>query len=421
MELRNDSDSFRGIWDELLWRGLVKDTTDAGMLREMLNEESITFYCGFDPTAESLHVGNLLQLITMKRLQLAGHHPLVLLGGATGLIGDPRPTMERDMQTKEMVKERVKNIETQIHHLFSNSMEVVNNIDWFENVSAVDFLRDVGKFFTVNTMLKKKSVQTRLESQNGISFTEFAYQLLQGNDFLQLFQQRGCVLQTGGSDQWGNMTGGMDLVHAATGERVHAFSTPLVMNSDGSKFGKSEGNAIWLDSSLTSPFMFFQFWLNTADADVFNRLRQFTFLSRDTIGELERGKRFGEAQRLLAVEVTSLIHGEEVAEQMREVSELLFGKTSLQELPEEMLVDVFNVLRFTEIQPGSTVAAAACAMGAATSVSDARRLVKQQGLRLNNAVVKDADAVLIEENFLHGKFLLLRKGKKQLSAAVVGN
>lgn len=418
MNTENDP-TFQGVWDELLWRGLVKDISDDLELRKLLNTQQVTFYCGFDPTAPSLHVGNLLQLLTMRRLQQAGHNPLVLVGGSTGLIGDPRPTEERSLQSKETVAGWVDRLGDQVKTVFTQPVEVVNNLDWFADVSAIDFLRDVGKFFTVNTMLRKKSVQSRLNNQNGISFTEFAYQLLQGNDFLQLFQQRGCILQTGGSDQWGNMTGGMDLVHSATGERVHAFSTPLVMNSDGSKFGKSEGNAVWLDPALTSPFMFFQFWLNTADADVFNRMKQFTFLPRETIEELELSNRVGEAQRLLAVEVTSLVHGEVVAEQMREVSELLFGKTSLQVLPEEVLWDVFNVLQFTKIASGVTVAAAACTMGIATSISDARRLVKQQGLRLNNTVVKDSEAVITKDDFLHGKFLLLRRGKKQLSAAVV--
>lgn len=418
MNTMNDS-TFQGIWDELLWRGLVKDISDDIELRKILNTQQVTFYCGFDPTAPSLHVGNLLQLLTMRRLQQAGHTPLVLVGGSTGLIGDPRPTEERSLQSKETVAGWVERIESQVKTLFIQQVEVVNNLDWFADVTAVDFLRDVGKFFTVNTMLRKKSVQSRLNNQNGISFTEFAYQLLQSNDFLQLFKQRGCILQTGGSDQWGNMTGGMDLVHSVTGERVQAFSTPLVMNSDGSKFGKSEGNAVWLDPSLTSPFMFFQFWLNTADADVFNRMKQFTFFSRDFIEDLELNKRVGEAQRLLAFEVTALVHGEAVAEQMREVSELLFGKTGLESLPEPVLWDVFKTLQFSEMKPGVTVAAAACALGLTTSVSDARRLVKQQGLRLNNALVADADAVLTDRDFLHGKFLLLRKGKKQLAAGVI--
>jgi len=280
---RNDS-SFRHILDELKWRGLVALSTDEEELRKALSGQ-ITFYCGFDPTAPSLHLGNLVQLLTMRRLQLAGHLPLALVGGATGLIGDPKPTAERTLNDRETVGEWVEKLADQNRRFLDfegqNAARMVNNLDWTSGYSAIDFLREIGKHFRVGKMLSKDAVSARLNSDSGISYTEFSYQVLQGMDFLELYQRYGCVMQTGGSDQWGNLTAGTDLVHKVEGKSVHLIATPLITNADGKKFGKSEGNAIWLDAELTSPYAMYQFWLNTDDADVIDRLKVFTFLTRD--------------------------------------------------------------------------------------------------------------------------------------------
>jgi tyrosyl-tRNA synthetase len=281
----NDS-SFGDAWEELQWRGLINQSTDETELRELLTEKSITYYCGFDPTAPSLHLGNLVQLLLMRRLQLAGHKPLAIVGGATGLVGDPRPTAERTMNTKETVAEWVNKLAAQMQRFLSaegeNAVRLVNNLDWTAPMSAIDFLRDIGKHYRVGKMLSKDAVSARLNSESGISYTEFSYQILQGMDFLELFRRYDCILQTGGSDQWGNLTSGTDLIHRVEGKSAHALTTPIITNSDGKKFGKSEGNAIWLDAELTSPYAFYQFWLNVDDADVIDRLKVFTFLDRAT-------------------------------------------------------------------------------------------------------------------------------------------
>ncbi len=282
--------SFDNIWQELRWRGLVQLSTDETEIEALLSGEPAVFYCGFDPTAPSLHLGNLVQLLTMRRLQLAGHRPLALVGGSTGLVGDPRPTAERTMNTKETVAEWVASLQGQVQRFLSfegdSGARMVNNLDWTAPMSAIDFLRDVGKYFRVGTMIKKDIVATRLNSDEGISYAEFSYQILQGMDYLQLFRQYGCVLQTGGSDQWGNLTSGTDLVRKAEGVGVHAIGTPLITNSDGTKFGKSEGNAVWLDAAMTSPYAMYQFWLNTSDDDVVNRLKIFTFHPRERSGRV---------------------------------------------------------------------------------------------------------------------------------------
>ncbi|MEB0276478.1 tyrosine--tRNA ligase, partial [Cryobacterium sp. 5B3] len=326
--------TFENVWEEISWRGLVQVSTDETELRALLAGEPITFYCGFDPTAPSLHLGNLVQLLLMRRLQLAGHRPLGLVGGSTGLIGDPRPTAERVLNTKDTVGTWVGYLQAQVSRFLSaegdNPVTLVNNLDWTGPLSAIDFLRDIGKYFRVGTMLKKDAVSARLNSDAGISYTEFSYQVLQGLDFLELFRAHGCVLQTGGSDQWGNLTSGTDLIRKAEGASVHAIGTPLITNSDGTKFGKSEGNAIWLDPTLTSPYAFYQFWLNTDDADVILRLKIFTFLTRAEIEDLEQSvatepfKRL--AQRTLAVSVTSLVHGRAATDAAIHAAQALFGQ-----------------------------------------------------------------------------------------------
>ncbi|HEY7796694.1 MAG TPA: tyrosine--tRNA ligase, partial [Microbacteriaceae bacterium] len=289
--LQANDKSFAGIFEELQWRGLIALSTDEQKLREALNTSSISFYCGFDPTAPSLHLGNLVQLLTMRRLQLAGHKPLCLVGGATGLIGDPKPNAERQLNTKETVSEWVEKLQEQTSRFLStegeNASQLVNNLDWTGKLSAIDLLRDVGKYFRVGKMLSKDAVSARLNSDAGISYTEFSYQILQGYDFLELYRRYDCVLQTGGSDQWGNLTAGADLIHYAEQDSVHLLATPLITNADGQKFGKSEGNAVWLDSEMTSAYAFYQFWLNVMDADVIKLLKIFTFLTREEIEELE--------------------------------------------------------------------------------------------------------------------------------------
>lgn len=423
MNTQSNDTNFPGIWDELLWRGLVKVSTDQGELRTLLNDQKISFYCGFDPTAPSLHLGNLVQLLLMRRLQLAGHTPFGLVGGSTGLIGDPRPTSERTLNDPAIVASWVNKLQAQVEKFLNpegaNGLRLVNNLDWFGQLSALDFLRDFGKFFRVNTMLKKDAVRSRLESDAGISFTEFSYQILQASDFLELFRNESCVLQTGGSDQWGNLLGGVELVSRVEGQKVHALGTPLITNTDGTKFGKSEGNAVWLDPEMTTPFEFFQFWLNTADEDVIDRLKVFTFLTREQVRVLElqvlETPHLREAQKVLAFEVTALVHGIETAEEMVEVSRLLFSLEELSGVREVVLKQVFTALEGAAVSSEMTVAAAAVAAGLVSSLGEARRVVKQNGLSLNNKKVADADAVLSSQTVLAGGFLLMKKGKKQMT------
>ncbi|HRN29988.1 MAG TPA: tyrosine--tRNA ligase, partial [Terrimesophilobacter sp.] len=359
---RNDP-TFGDLWEEIVWRGLVHVSTDESALKEALAGEPITYYCGFDPTAPSLHLGNLVQLLLLRRLQLAGHRPLGLVGGSTGLIGDPRPTAERTLNTKETVAEWVGYLQQQVSKFLSfegdNAARLVNNLDWTAPLSAIDFLRDVGKHFRVGTMLKKDAVASRLNSAEGISYSEFSYQILQGMDFLELYRQYRCVLQTGGSDQWGNLTSGTELIRKVEGVSAHAIGTPLIENSDGTKFGKSEGNAIWLDAAMCSPYRFYQFWLNTDDADVISRLKVFTFLTRAEIEELaaavesEPFKR--EAQRRLARDVTTLVHGSEATAAVEAASAALFGQGELAPLDQETLAAALEELPQAAAAPDAPI------------------------------------------------------------------
>ena len=430
MPQQNDS-TFDGVWEELLWRGLVHVSTDAGELKALLAGDPITFYCGFDPTAPSLHLGNLVQLLTMRRIQLAGHKPLGLVGGSTGLIGDPRPTAERALNTKDTVAEWVGYLQTQIERFLSfdgdkafdkkNAARIVNNLDWTADLSAIDFLRDVGKHFRVGTMIKKDAVSARLNSDAGISFTEFSYQILQGYDFLQLYKLYGCILQTGGSDQWGNLTSGTDLIHKAEGVSAHAIGTPLIANSDGTKFGKSEGNAVWLDAGLTSPYAFFQFWLNTDDADVISRLKVFTFLSRAEIEALEKqvtDEPFRrEAQRVLARDVTSLVHGEAATEAVMAASEALFGDGDLAALDVDTLRSALAELPTATSTGGESVAQLLVDAGLTSSLGESRRAIEQGGVYLNNVRVEDATAT-VGGSTLAGGLAVLRRGKKTLAGVL---
>jgi tyrosyl-tRNA synthetase len=417
--------SFPDVWEEIVWRGYVHVSTDQDALKELLSGPPITYYCGFDPTAPSLHLGNLVQLLLMRRLQLAGHRPLGLVGGSTGLIGDPRPTAERTLNTPEVVAEWVGRLQAQVSAFLSpdgdNAVRIVNNLDWTAPMSAIDFLREVGKHFRVGTMLKKDAVSARLNSDEGISYTEFSYQILQGLDFRELHRTYGCVLQTGGSDQWGNLTSGTDLIRRSERATAHAIGTPLITNSDGTKFGKSEGNAVWLDPELTSPYAFYQFWLNTDDADVIHRLRIFTFLDRTRIEELARAVESEpfrrEAQRALAWEVTTLVHGEHATESAIAAAQALFGQGELSALDEPTLRAALGELPSADVPVGTTVIQALIDTGLVSSAGEARRAITQGGVYVNNVAVGDASAVV--DDLLHGRFAVIRRGKKTLAGVTV--
>ena len=422
---RND-ESFDDVWEEINWRGLVHVSTDAAALKTLLAGPPITYYCGFDPTAPSLHLGNLVQLLTLRRLQLAGHKPLGLVGGSTGLIGDPRPTAERTLNDPETVNEWVGRLQGQVSRFLSgegdNALRIVNNLDWTAPLSAIDFLRDIGKYFRVGTMIKKDAVSARLNSNEGISYTEFSYQVLQGLDFLQLYRDLGCVLQTGGSDQWGNLTSGTDLIHKAEGVSAHAIGTPLITNSDGTKFGKSEGNAIWLDPEMTSPYAFYQFWLNSDDADVIFRLKVFTFLGRAEIERLEQAVAVEpfrrEAHRALAWQVTRLVHGESATESVIAAAAALFGQGDLGALDRATLEQALRELPNTTTPESTSVAQLLADTGLTASVSEARRAIAQGGVSMNNTRVESDDATLADF-VLPGGFAVLRRGKKTLAGVFV--
>jgi len=423
---QSNDPSFADLWEELQWRGLVHVSTNEDELRELLAGEPITYYCGFDPTAPSLHLGNLVQLLLMRRFQLAGHTPLGLVGGSTGLIGDPKPTAERTLNPAETVAEWVGYLQAQVSKFLStegdNGVRLVNNLDWTAPLSAIDFLRDIGKHYRVGTMLKKDAVSTRLNSDEGISYAEFSYQILQGLDFRQLFLEHGCVLQTGGSDQWGNLTSGVDLVKRSEGASVHAIGTPLVTNSDGRKFGKSEGNAIWLDENLTSPYAMYQFWLNTDDADVVDRLKVFTFLTRAEIEEI--GARHAEApfkregQKTIAYNVTSLVHGTEATDAAVAATEALFGQGEISALDATTLESALRELPNATSAPDALVAQLLVDTGLSPSLSAARRSIGEGGVYLNNAKVESDDAT-VEGSLLHGRMAVLRRGKKTLAGVFV--
>lgn len=409
--------------DELQWRGLVKQHTDLEALRAALNEGSVTFYCGFDPTAASLHHGHLVQLIMMRHLQLAGHHPIALVGGATGLIGDPRMTAERQLQDKETVSEWVENLKIQIGKFLdfdgANPARMVNNRDWTEPLSAIDLLRDLGKHFRMGTMLAKDAVARRLKSEEGISYTEFSYQILQANDFLQLYRKYGATLETGGNDQWGNLVGGMDLIRKVEGADVHVMTTPLITKSDGTKFGKSEGGAIWLDPEMLSPYAFYQFWLNVEDADVIHFLKVFTFMSREEIEDLERqtaenpGARA--AQKALAEAVTALVHGAEETSRVKAASAALFGSGDLREVNGDTLVAATADLPHAPVKIGeTTILDLLVTSGLEKGVGAAKRTIASGGAYINNEKVADEGRVVTQDDVLPGKVVLFRRGKRLL-------
>jgi tyrosyl-tRNA synthetase len=412
------------ILDELQWRGLVAQTTDEAALRKALADGPITVYCGFDPTAPSLHFGNLVQLIVLRHLQRAGHRVICLVGGSTGLIGDPRPTSERVLKTKEQTAEWVARIETQVRPFLDvdgdNAAIIVNNLDWTAPLSALDFLRDIGKHFRVNQMIRKEAVAARLESHDGISYTEFSYQLLQGLDYLHLYREFGCTLQTGGQDQWGNLTAGSDLIHRVEGESVHLLTTPLVTDSSGQKFGKSEGNAIWLSADMTSPWAFYQYWINVEDASVVDLLKIFTDRTPEEVeqlaGSLEEKPFLREAHRTLAGDITTLVHGPEATAAVQAAAEALFGRGDPTVLDERTLRDSTAELPGGRVGVGEGMLDALVAVGLADSKKAARRTIDEGGVSLNNVRVTSTDRVLGEEDFLHGSVALFRRGRKSLAA-----
>lgn len=423
---------FDSVLDELEWRGLISQSTDRDRLAETLNGDPVVYYCGFDPTAPSLHIGNLVQLIIMRHLQAAGHHPIALVGGATGLIGDPRQSGERTLNSKEIVAGWCDRLRGQIGGILEqdgdNPVRFVSNYDWTAQMNVIDFLRDVGKNFRLGTMISKDIVARRLHSEEGISFTEFSYQVLQGNDYLHLYDTYDCVLELGGSDQWGNLTSGLDLIHKVRGVAVNVMASPIITDATGKKFGKSEGNAMWLDPDMLSPYRFYQFWFNRPDAEMENLLKVFTFLPKERIEELVRASEEDpgarEAQRTLAWEVTSLVHGEEATRAAIEASGALFGRggdlASIDEATLESALDGLKVedghgaKAFATASAGDRVSEAGVKAGLFKSISEARKTIKSGGVYVDNVRVEDEDATLGDSDFLQGRFAVIRRGKKAL-------
>jgi tyrosyl-tRNA synthetase len=439
------------IIDELTWRGLIAVSTDTGDLRKALDTGRVTFYGGFDPTAPGLHIGNLVLLLTMRRLQLAGHRPIGLVGGATGLIGDPSgKSAERTLNSPEVVAGWVARIRLEISRFLDftpgeTAAIAVSNLDWTRELSAIDLLRDIGKHFPVNQMLSREVVKTRLE-QGGISYTEFSYQILQANDFLELHRRHDCTLQVGGSDQWGNLVSGVDLIRRVTGESVHALATPLITKPDGTKYGKTEGGTIWLSQELMSPYAFYQFWLNRSDAEMPGLLRVFSFLSREEIAELERQTAerpaARAAQRALAAEVTTLVHGAAETAKAVAAGRALFGQGDLRELDSVTLAAAVGEIPRAVVdadlrswraegaggdEPTAgrapdgqqlSVADLMAACGIVASKSAARRAIDEGGAYLNNVKITDLEAVPQPGDFLHGCYLILRRGKRTVGGVV---
>ena len=409
------------VLDDLEWRGLVAHSTDREALRAALGEGSIRFYVGFDPTAPSLHMGNLVQLITARRLQLAGHRPYVLVGGATGMIGDPKESGERVMNPAETVKDWTERVRRQVEPFVSlegdNAATLVNNYDWTSSLSTIDFLREIGKHFPVNRMLSRDVVRSRLE--DGISYTEFSYVLLQSMDFLHLYRDHGVTLQHGGSDQWGNITGGAELIRRADGGKAHAFATPLITKADGTKYGKTEAGALWLDPEMMSPYAFYQFWLNVEDQQVSELLRIFTFLTHAEIEELEEEtveKPFLRAgQKALAEQVTTFVHGSAETGRIKLASAALFGAGDLRDLGKTTLVAALREAGAVRVDTGTGIVDLLVDSGLSKSKAEARRTVAEGGAYLNNERVQDVDYVPVEADLIAGSWLVLRRGKKHLA------
>ena len=413
--------------DDLRWRGLLAQSTDEKALAESL-KSPITLYVGFDPTAPSLHVGNLVVLLVLRRFQLAGHNPLALVGGATGLVGDPSgKNEERTLNSSDVVAEWVERIRKQVSAFLDfdnakNPARVVNNLDWTQSMSAIEFLRDIGKHFSVNQMLARDSVASRLEA-GGISYTEFSYQVLQSFDYLELYKRYNCTLQLGGSDQWGNIVAGLDLIRRVEQGSAHALTVPLLTKADGTKFGKTAGGSVWLDPEMTTPYAFFQYWLNTDDKDVINFLKVFSFKSQEEIATLEinhnENPGLREAHRELARELTSLVHSKDVADRVESAAKALFGQGDLTELDLPTLSSALSELPRTTVSSGQEIPTwvdLIAATGVVDSKSAARRIVKEGGAYLNNEKISGEDFRPSKTDFLCGKYAILRKGKRDLAA-----
>ena len=412
------------IIDELTWRGLINQSTDLDNLREA-TETPITLYCGFDPTGPSLHAGHLVPLLMLRRFQEAGHTPIVLAGGATGMIGDPRDVGERSMNSADTVRDWAGRISGQlkrfVHFDGDNAAKLVNNNDWTKDLGVIEFLRDIGKHFSLSTMLGRETVKRRLEN-DGISYTEFSYMLLQANDFVQLRREHDCILQIGGGDQWGNLVAGVDLNRRIDGAQTHALTVPLVTDSEGKKFGKSTGGgSLWLDPEMTSPYTWYQYFVNTADADVIRYLRWFTFLDQEELARLEVEvaerpfKR--EAQRRLAQEMTDLVHGVEAREAVELASQALFGRAELSDLDEATLAASVSETDVFEFSGETTIVDLLVGAGLADSKGAARRSIKEGGAYVNNVRIEDEAWAPTEDDFLHGSWLVLRRGKKNFAGA----
>jgi tyrosyl-tRNA synthetase len=421
------------IIDELTWRGLVSVSTDLDDLRKALDTDRVTYYAGFDPTGPGLHIGHLVLLLTMRRLQLAGHRPVGLVGGATGLIGDPSgKSVERVLNSREVVAGWVQRIRGEVSHYLDfdagpASALIASNLDWTGELSALDFLRDIGKHFPVNQMLSREVVRARLEA-GGISFTEFSYQILQANDFLELHRRYGCDLQLGGSDQWGNLVSGVDLIRRVTGDAAHALAIPLITKPDGTKYGKTEGEAVWLSPELMSPYAFYQFWINRTDAEVPGLLRVFTFRTREEIAELERDiaerPAARQAQRVLAQDITTLVHGPLELERVQAASRALFGQGELAGLDAMTLGAAIAEVPHASVAIAGdgalpAVADLMAATGIVASKSAARRAIDEGGAYLNNVKVTASDAVPSSADLLHGRYLVLRRGKRTVGGVEV--
>lgn len=416
------------VLDDLDRRGLLADTTDLGALREELDRGPMALYCGFDPTAPSLHLGNLVQLLTLRRFQLAGHRPIGLVGGATGLIGDPKESGERKLNPAEQVAEWTARIQGQVERFLDFegdcAARLVNNFDWTSELSTIDFLRDIGKHFSVNRMLDRESVRARLVG-SGISYTEFSYQLLQAHDYLRLFQTMDVRLQTGGSDQWGNLTAGVNLVRRVTGEHVHALCTPLLTKADGTKFGKTEAGTVWLDAELTSPYAFYQFWINADDRDLPALLRTFSMRPLSELDQLiiesEREPHRRHGQRALAAELTDLVHGPGETRAVEGASTALFGRGDLRDLDAATLTAALREAPHVEL-PGADATGLSLAdlfvrSGLVESKGAARRAASEGGAYVNNERVTDLEASASQVSLLAGGWIVLRRGKRSVGGA----
>ncbi len=416
------------IWEELKWRGLIAQSTDEKTLSDLLNNQSIVFYIGFDPTAPSLHLGNLMQILTAKRLQRAGHKPIALVGGATGLIGDPKESGERNLNEEEIVIDWTSKITKQLIKFFdffgNNKCEVVNNFDWTSQLDAISLLRDLGKHFSINRMLDREAVSARLNA-SGISYTEFSYAILQANDYLELNNKFNCVLQTGGSDQWGNIIAGVDLVRRVNSKQVHALTTPLMVKADGNKFGKTEEGTIWLSPELTSPYSFYQFWLNSDDRDVEKLLKYFSLSNKENIEKVLEDMKINpaarSAQKFLAQELTELVHGKEICNQVIAASSALFGQGELKDISKEFLIAALKETGLHKINLNieeTSIIDLLVETKLCDSKSSAKRTIDEGGAYVNNQRISDLNWKVSKKDLIHDEILVVRKGKKSMAGAI---